>query len=544
MSKSHLRAPSDLNDPTPASTTPRASFLDDQDQDDTLVGPYDKAIDYSKVRPDGKIELKDTDCWDKLGYSFPFSKKWAILSVIFIVQCSMNFNASLYANAVPLLSDHFHISQQAARVGQMIFLVSYAFGCELWAPWSEELGRWPILQLSLCLVNIWQIPCALAPNFGTMIVGRFLGGISSAGGSVTLGMVADMWQEDDQQYAVAFIVLSSVGGSAIGPIVGGFIQQNLNWHWNFWIQLMFGAFTQALHFFTPETRSSILVTREARRRRKAGEPNLYSTEELVGSTLTPKHVLMTWSRPFVMFLREPIVLWLSLLSGFSDALIFTFLESYAPVFKQWNFSVPQIGLAFIPIEIGYVIAYLSFLPVIRKQMRIRKQDPDALSPESRLWWLLFMAPLEAIGLFGFAWTSLGPPHVHWIAPLIFSALVGIANYAIYMATIDYMIASYGPYSASATGGNGFARDFLAGIAAMYATPMYTNIPGRPLEYATTILACVAVLVTIPIYVFYWKGPEIRARSKFALTLESDRKRHGHRVQTVGEKAEADHIEKV
>lgn len=33
-----------------------------------------------------------------------------------------------------------------------------------------------------------------------------------------------------------------------------------------------------------------------------------------------------------------------------------------------------------------------------------------------------------------------------------------------------MIASYGPYSASATGGNGFARDFLAGIAAMYSVP--------------------------------------------------------------------------
>lgn len=39
-----------------------------------------------------------------------------------------------------------------------------------------------------------------------------------------------------------------------------------------------------------------------------------------------------------------------------------------------------------------------------------------------------------------------------------------------MATIDYMIASYGPYSASATGGNGFARDFLAGVAAMYSVP--------------------------------------------------------------------------
>jgi hypothetical protein len=34
-----------------------------------------------------------------------------------------------------------------------------------------------------------------------------------------------------------------------------------------------------------------------------------------------------WARPFYMLLREPIVLCLSLLSGFSDALIFTFLES-------------------------------------------------------------------------------------------------------------------------------------------------------------------------------------------------------------------------
>lgn len=93
-----------------------------------------------------------------------------------------------------------------------------------------------------------------------------------------------------------------------------------------------------------------------------------------------------------------------------------------------------------------------------------------------------------------------------------------------MATIDYMIASYGPYSASATGGNGFSRDLLAGIAAMYATPMYENIGGRfHLEWPSTILGVIAFFVTIPIYVFYWKGPAIRKRSKFAQVLASDRK---------------------
>jgi len=298
-------------------------------------------------RPDGKIELKEQDCYDKLGFSFPIWKKWTIITIIFAVQVSMNFNASLYADSVTGLSSHFGISEQAARVGQMIFLVAYALGSELWAPWSEEFGRWPVMQLSLTLVNIWQIPCALAPNFGTIVVCRFLGGVSSAGGSVTIGMVADMWEPDEQQYAVAYIVLSSVAGSVIAPIIGGFVGEYLSWHWNFWIQLILGGFVQAVHFFVPETRCSILLTREARRRRKYGE-NVWSADELKGKRISISHVLIIWSRPFIMFIREPIVLWLSLLSGFSDALIFTFLQSYKPVYKQWGFGTVEVGLAFIP----------------------------------------------------------------------------------------------------------------------------------------------------------------------------------------------------
>lgn len=177
-----------------------------------------------------KIILTEDDCYEQLGFCFPTWKKWMILSVIFIVQVSMNFNTSLYSNAITGMTEEFNISAQAARCGAMIFLVLYAFGCELWAPWSEELGRWPVLQLSLFLVNIWQIPVGLAKNFGTVMAGRALGGLSSAGGSVTLGMVADMWEPDEQQYAVAFIVFSSVGGSVLGPVVGGFVEQYAAWY--------------------------------------------------------------------------------------------------------------------------------------------------------------------------------------------------------------------------------------------------------------------------------------------------------------------------
>lgn len=48
-----------------------------------------------------------------------------------------------------------------------------------------------------------------------------------------------------------------------------------------------------------------------------------------------------------MFIFEPIVLFLSLLSGFSDALIFTFLQSFTPVFEQWGFNTEMQGVAFV-----------------------------------------------------------------------------------------------------------------------------------------------------------------------------------------------------
>lgn len=126
------------------------------------------------VRPDGKRELKEHECYEKLGYCWPRWKKWMYLAAVACVQVSMNFNTSVYPNAVKPLSKYWGIGEQEARVGQMIYLVTYSVGCELWAPWSEEFGRWPILQLSMFLINIWQIPAALAPNWGTIVVARGL----------------------------------------------------------------------------------------------------------------------------------------------------------------------------------------------------------------------------------------------------------------------------------------------------------------------------------------------------------------------------------
>ncbi|KAI0130532.1 MFS multidrug transporter-like protein [Xylariales sp. AK1849] len=476
----------------------------------------------------GRRILTEADCPEVLGYAYPTWQKWKILIVIFLVQCSMNFNTSLYSNGLVGMSKEFDITVQYARTGAGIFLVAYAFGCELWAPWSEEFGRRLVLQGSLALVNLCCIPVALAPNFATVVVFRFLGGLFSAGGSITLGIVADMYTADTQQYAVAFVVLSSVGGPIFGPIIGGFVETYMHWRWCMWFQLIAGVAVQLLHcFLVDETRATVLITKHAKKLRKSGAdlavygPNDNKTWK---QALAPQQLLVLWWRPFSMFFTEPIVLVLSLLSGFSDALIFMGFQSFGLVYALWNFTPWQVGLTFVAIGLGYLISYLSFIPAIQRNIRQRELRPsdEFACCEGRLWWLMYTAPCLPIGLFIFAWTSTN--QVHWLAPVVGTSIIGIANYAVYMATIDYMVAAYGPYSASATGGNGFARDFLAGILTWAAIPYYDSfksITAQHLQWANTVLGMISLILVGSAMAIYFYGPSLRRRSNFARKLANE-----------------------
>ena len=100
-----------------------------------------------------------------------------------------------------------------------------------------------MLQISLGLTDCWQLSVALAPNSASIMIGRGLEGLSSAGGSVTLGMNAEIFESDQQQDAVVFIVFSSVGGSVLEPVIGGFSGKFMDWRWSIWIQLIFGGAT-------------------------------------------------------------------------------------------------------------------------------------------------------------------------------------------------------------------------------------------------------------------------------------------------------------
>ena len=148
--------------------------FDDKSDGKTVTPPNENNENNEKVRADGKRELTEDDAYEILAYNWPTWKKWMYLCSVAIIQIAMNYNTSVYPNAVAPLVEEFGITEQKARTGQMIYLLFYSFGCELWAPWSEEFGRWPILQLSETLINIFILPAALANNFGSILASRAL----------------------------------------------------------------------------------------------------------------------------------------------------------------------------------------------------------------------------------------------------------------------------------------------------------------------------------------------------------------------------------
>lgn len=278
------------------------------------------------------------------------------------------------------------------------------------------------------------------------------------------------WGRYEQRQPMATIVFASVAGSIVGPVIGGFLQYYSGAPWVIGVQLIAGAVAQIAYFFTPETRISAILLKEAKRRRARGDM-AYTQDEL--DQLSPneaaywRNVRKIWVRPFKMLFTEPIVGFLSLISGFSDALIFTFLEALPMMLDEHNMNAWQKGLMFLPIGLGYIAGWLLWTLEIwywssRREMLERR-------PELRLLWLMIVVGLLPLSMYMMGWVA--TPDRHWSIYTVLLFCIGIVNYAIYGATVDYMVAAYGDnYAASATGGNGFARDILAGVSAFYAHP--------------------------------------------------------------------------
>ena len=91
--------------------------------------------------------------------------------------------------------------------------------------------------------------------------------------------------------------------------------------------------------------------------------------------------------------------------------------------------------------------------------------------------------------------------------------------SIFLQALNYLVDAYLMFAASAIAGNTFMRSLCGAGFPLFARQMFE---GMGIQYASTVLGCVAaVLAPIP-FIFYIYGGRIRSKSSYAPTFAAPR----------------------
>lgn len=236
--------------------------------------------------------------------------------------------SSLAAGATEPISKHFSEHNEYRLIlPTSIYLVGYTCGPLIWGPLSESFGRkWPMIA-SFAMFTIFSIASAASPNFGALVVFRWLVGVGgSCALSVVGGICADVYHDSRSRgRSMAYFMAATTFGPVMGPLISGFISK-VSWSWAFWIGAIIAGATWPLLIIFPETYAPVILKHRARKLRKeTGDMSIVAPIELektdIGHIIT---VVLT--RPFRMVVFEPLVLFTCLYLSYACEHHFLFLS--------------------------------------------------------------------------------------------------------------------------------------------------------------------------------------------------------------------------
>ncbi|KAI9039329.1 MFS transporter [Aspergillus affinis] len=481
----------------------------------------EEALSHARARPNNALPLLltfgdgDRDnprAWSK-------ARKWYItlfVSMLNVVTC---WCAGSISSGAPAIASEFGVSSEVTTLCLSLYVLGYAVGPVLLAPLSEYFGRQPVYVVSWFLLCLFQMPIALAPNIGTVLVCRFLAGL--AGGAPltnTGGSISDLWERNSSGGPMAVYGLSSTFGPPTALIMSGYIGRNAGWRWIFWtLMAITGGFWILLVVTVPETRHTIILQRKTRRvSKEMRKENLQSAESVNDAAAGGRKGLhelfaITLTRPFRFLFSEPITLFSALYNGFLYGLVYLFNEAFPLVFGDGHdFDVGQQGLSFLGMAIGPIIAFCFYPLQERYYLRRVAENGGRGVPEARMWMARLGAIFIPASLFWFGWTSY--PSVHWVVPIVASSFFGAGIYIVILSILNYVVDSYQTYSASALAGVILARNLVGAGFPLFATQMYNRLGW---EWASSLLGFLAILLVPIPFIFFYMGRAIRLRSPWA-----------------------------
>ncbi|KAJ5934526.1 hypothetical protein N7466_004073 [Penicillium verhagenii] len=452
------------------------------------------------------------------------ARRWMIVLIVSCGSLCVTCTSSMYTTTYDQLMKEFKCSQEVATLGLSFFIWGLGIGPLFLSPLSEFFGRRRIYIVSFTLFLIWLIPCAVAKNIETMLVCRFINGLAgSAFLSVAGGTVGDMFDRHERGFPMMVYTASPFIGPEVGPLVGGFINEFANWRWTFYVLLIWTAvLLVSMIFLVPETYHPVLLRHKAQKLRKeTGDDRYIAPIERMHRSVAHT-VLVSMYRPILLLALEPMCLCLCVFSAILLGILYLFFGAFQLIFEHvYGFSLWERGLCFMGIFVGMIIAISSDPLWRRNYMRLERKyeekiqteniiQPEEFQPEWRLPSAILGGPLVTIGLFMFAWTVYS--HVHWIAPIIGSAVFGAGVILVFTGIFTFLVDAYPTFAASALAANSFMRSSFGGIFPLFGIQMYNKLG---YHWATSLLAFLTLLMLPFPYVFFQYGSRLRKKSKFA-----------------------------
>ncbi|KAF1810830.1 MFS general substrate transporter [Eremomyces bilateralis CBS 781.70] len=468
----------------------------------------------------GQIERYELVTW-KVGdpenpKNWPKWKKWWVTMAVALSAFVVALDSSVITADVKGPQKEFGVSSTVSLLAISLFVVGFGVGPLAFAPLSEQLGRWPVYTVTLGLSVIFIIPCAVAKNIETLLVGRALGGIAiSAPMTLVAGTLADIWKAEERGVPMAFFSAAPFIGPAIGPLIGGFLVP-LGWRWLYYIQLIItGAIWIVMAFFVPETYTPALLKKRAKKLRKETGDNKYVTEQDLDTRPFSQQMRIFLIRPLQLLFLEPIVLFISLYMSLLYSLLYVFFVAYPIVFEEGKGWEPwQTGLMFIPLAAGVMFS-AAMSPLVNKHyIKLCRKHNNRPPPEVRLIPMMLSCWFIPIGLFIFAWTSY--PRLTWVGPCLAGLPVGFGFIFLYNSANNYLVDSYTHQAASAMAAKTLIRSFCGAAVVLFTNQMYA---GMGYQWATTLLAFLGCACCIIPFFFYYRGAKVRTKSRFAYAGE-------------------------
>jgi len=121
------------------------------------------------------------------------------------------------------------------------YLVANAVVLPMSAWLSRVFGRKTYYMACVTLFTITSFFCGIAPTLGIMLLSRVLQGIGGGGlAPVEQAILVDAFPPAKRASAFALYTVAIVTAPAIGPVLGGWITDNYNWRWVFFINIPVG----------------------------------------------------------------------------------------------------------------------------------------------------------------------------------------------------------------------------------------------------------------------------------------------------------------